>query len=209
MVVRLARGSMKYILIFFLPFPLIFFYPFGTMFAVLSTGFGIYTVWFFRDPHRKIQVDDNVVYAAADGTVIYTEISENAYKVAIRMSPFDVHINRAPVSGTVTSTVRSPGAHRSVYFSGAEKKNERNLIKMESKGMEVEILQLTGAFARRIEVWIDEGQEVVQGEQIGMIRFGSQTNVLVKTIKPLRLTVSQGDKVKAGLTQIMEVVHDD
>ncbi len=205
---RLARGSMKYILIFFLPLPLVFFYPFGTIFAVLSTGFAIYSIWFFRDPHREIHVDGNVVYAAADGTVIYTEVSENTYKVAIRMSPFDVHINRSPVSGTVTSTVRSPGTHRSVYFSGAEEKNERNLITIDSKGMEVEILQLTGAFARRIEVWIDKGQEVLQGEQIGMIRFGSQTNVLVKTIKPLRLTVSQGDKVKAGMTKIMEVVHD-
>ena len=202
---KIAQGSLQIISIFLLPLLIIGFYPWGTFFALLSTIFALYLIWFFRDPERTILPDESKILAAADGTVIYSKVSENLYKVAIRMSPFDVHINRSPITGRFISEIRRPGKHFSVYFSGAEDKNESNLLVISNDTLEVEVLQLTGAFARRIETWIQREDQLEQGEKIGMIRFGSQTNVQVKTIKPFRITVKVGDKVKAGLSTIMEV----
>jgi len=203
--VKIAHGSFQIISIFLLPLLIIGFYPWGTILALISGSFSFYLIWFFRDPERTVFLDENKILAAADGTVIYSQVSENLYKVAIRMSPFDVHINRSPITGRFISETRRPGKHTSVYFSGAEEKNESNLIVISNDTLEVEVLQLTGAFARRIETWIHPGNQLAQGEKIGMIRFGSQTNIQVKTIKPIRITVKVGDKVKAGLSTIMEV----
>ena len=174
-------------------------------------GIGLFLAWFFRDPSRKIIVDDDSILAAADGTIIYIEESMDRIKIAVRMSPFDVHLNRAPVSGIVTNIQHRPGKHKSVYFAGAEEKNERNLIEMENEKMYCKILQLTGAFANRIECWVKLEQSSVQGQKIGIIRFGSQTNVeirLKQSNKILKVEVRQGDKVKAGLTVLAKIVGE-
>lgn len=181
---------------------------FNNILGSLIWGFTLYMIWFFRDPHREILRDDSVIYAAADGKIIYLENSHDGIKFAIRMSPFNVHINRAPITGEVTNIFFKPGKHKSVYFADVEKKNEKNLIIIENEIIKCEILQITGIFARRIECWVNKGEKVQQGEKIGMIRFGSQTNVLIKlkqASKTINAKVSKGDKVKAGLSIIMEI----
>jgi phosphatidylserine decarboxylase len=176
--------------------------------GLLLIGFTLYLVWFFRDPDRMISTDDSSFLAAADGSIRYVSAENLVLKIAVRMSPFDVHINRSPISGVVKKIEYKPGKHQSVYFAGAEDKNEQNLIVLENDNHIIEVLQITGSFARRIECWVDIGQEVYQGQKIGMIRFGSQTNVIItskhekKDIKPL---VSVGDSVRAGLTALAQV----
>jgi len=202
----LARGSLRFVV----P-PLIAGILFLFAFSYISPllfGIGLYMAWFFRDPHREIQYDSSILYAAADGTVKEV-LSDTTLKIAIRMSPFDVHLNRAPISGEISSIQYKPGTHHSVYFAGAEEKNEQNLISLECDGLAVDILQVTGAFARRIESWVDVGQQVQQGDKIGMIRFGSQTNVLIKPKESEEITVvpavTVGQSVRAGITPIAEV----
>ncbi|MCE7735964.1 MAG: hypothetical protein GPJ54_13870 [Candidatus Heimdallarchaeota archaeon] len=181
---------------------------FSKIIGFIILGFGLYLIWFFRDPHRQIIINDSLVYAAADGKIIFVQQDLNNLKIAIRMSPFNVHINRSPIQGRIESIEHIPGPHRNVYFGNIENKNERNLIKIIGKAMNCDILQITGAFARRIECWLDEDDSVDQGQKIGIIRFGSQTNMYIqsdqtdKSIKPL---VNLGDRVYAGITAVAKI----
>ncbi|MFV2015658.1 MAG: phosphatidylserine decarboxylase, partial [Candidatus Heimdallarchaeota archaeon] len=171
-------------------------------------GFTLYIIWFFRDPNRQITHDPSLIYAAADGKVIVVKQDKNGIKIGIRMSPFNVHINRSPIKGKINSIEHIPGPHHNVYFGDVENKNERNLIKIQGQDVMCQILQITGAVARRIECWVNESDSVHQGQKIGMIRLGSQTNMYIeseltdKSIKPL---VNMGDKVFAGITAIAKI----
>ncbi|MCY3414077.1 MAG: phosphatidylserine decarboxylase family protein [Candidatus Heimdallarchaeota archaeon] len=209
----IAPRSLRYILPQLLLVPMLYYflYPNLTIVVILSVilvGSSVFMAWFFRDPKRVIINDNCVLYAPADGIVKYIEHNADSVKIAIRMSPFNVHINRAPIAGRVTELNHSPGAHKNVYFAGAEDKNERNLIILEQEHVKCEILQLTGSFARRIEVWKEVGDNVSQGEKIGMIRFGSQTNIrliLHDQQKDLLVLAKKGDKVKAGISPVLRI----
>ncbi|RMG31610.1 MAG: phosphatidylserine decarboxylase family protein [Methanobacteriota archaeon] len=207
---KLAKGSLVWIVPFFLPIPLLFLSQWFWILVIPSVGFGIFQIWFFRDPNREILVDANTIYAPADGSVINSEIIEaengSELRISVRMSPFDVHIIRAPMEFEVNEILHKRGAHRSVYFSGAEQKNERKLVTGSSASKEaIELLLITGAFARRIDLWITYGDHIHQGKKMGIIRFGSQTNFRLKTKRSLTLLVTKGDKVRAGLTPIARI----
>lgn len=185
---------------------------FSRIIGLTILGFGVYLLWFFRDPKRQIILDESVIYAAADGKIIVVQQEMSNLKIAIRMSPFNVHINRSPIQGKINSIEHIPGPHRNVYFGNIENKNERNLIEILGKKVNCDIIQITGAFARRIECWLDVNDSVEQGQKIGIIRFGSQTNMYIqsnqtdKSIKPL---VNLGDKVYAGLTAVAKIEEID
>lgn len=195
--------------LFFLYFSL--YGAYNLLFIVLTIiffGFAIFLIWFFRDPKRQIVLNEGNILAAADGTIIHVEQLDNEIKIAVRMSPFNVHINRSPISGTIKSIEHTPGKHRNVYFGDIESKNERNLTVIKNEFVNCEVLQLTGSFARRIEVWKKLGSVIEQGEKFGIIRFGSQTNVRIMLLsekKHLLTSVRKGDKVKAGLSVIAEI----
>ena len=165
--------------------------------------------WFFRDPNRKIIADDTKILAPADGKILKIienqENGKSTITIAIRMSPVDVHIIRSPSNFTIETITHTLGSHRSVYIAGAEEKNERKLVAAKNETEIYEILLLTGAFARRIDLWVDEGQTLPQGEKMGIIRFGSQTNLSVKSNRKLKVLVTEGAKVKAGLTSLARI----
>ena len=205
----IAKGSLKFIL----PFPII---GFSLFFLIPIVGWiiiaiGAYMLWFFRDPYRIVGTDDNLILAVADGKITLVEKNENSIKIAIRMSPFDVHINRSPFSGIITEIKYHPGTHKSVYFAGADKKNESNLIKIENDHFVASVLQITGAFARRIECWVKSGEKVQMGKRIGMIRFGSQTNILIenKQVNKIKIEpiVKEGESVRAGVSSLAKIIH--
>ncbi len=182
---------------------------FNQIIGVVILTFALYLIWFFRDPNREIISDESQIYAAADGKIVYCEHSNEEYKFSIRMSPFNVHINRSPISGTVTEITHQPGYHQSVYFGGDLEKNEKNLIVIENENYICKVLQITGIFARRIECWINQGEKIQQGEKIGIIRFGSQTNVTIilkTTGKAIKQIVSEGDQVRAGISSLALIV---
>ena len=152
-------------------------------------------------------INPSAIYAPADGTALYIDKTDEFLKIAIRMSPFNVHLNRTPITGKIVKIQHQPGKHKNVYFARVEEVNERNLIVMENSDLVCELLQITGSFARRIECWVELDEKIDQGSQIGIIRFGSQTNLLINMKNELDIEpqCSVGDKVQAGLTVLASI----
>lgn len=167
----------------------------------------LYTFYFFRDPERVIPADENVVVAAADGVIAGIEeveepevVKATMKRVAIFLSVFDVHTNRAPVAGTVTFTERRVGKMLDARHPDASRLNECRIWAIAHGGSTIVVRQITGAIARRIVAWAQVGQTVARGERFGMIRFGSRTEVYL----PLdaEILVRVGDRVQSGASVI-------
>ena len=172
----------------------------------------LYVFYFFRDPERATPTDPDVAVAAADGVIAdITEIDEpevvktRMKRVAIFLSVFDVHTNRAPVAGTVTYTERRVGKMLDARHKDASRLNECRVWAIDHRTTDgrdalIVVRQITGAIARRIVAWAQVGQSVARGERFGMIRFGSRTEVYL----PLdaEVTVKVGDRVQSGVTII-------
>ena len=145
-----------------------------------------------------------------DGTITeITETDKGIYCV-IRMSPFDVHMTRSPISGKTISIHFKKGAHWPAYFPNYAVRNQRNTIKITNKEEEIEavVTQVSGIFARRTIAYIDEGEEVVQGDVIGTIRFGSITSVEIASTKNYKLVDPLPRITRAGIT-ILAVQEND
>ncbi len=147
-----------------------------------------FTLFFFRDPERSIERD---VVSPADGKVDF--VSEK--RVEIFMSPFDCHVQRAPVSGIVRSVKFVPGKKLPAFIRG---ESEKSVIEIESEDGTFKVEQIAGAFARRIRCWVKEGERVEKGQKIGMIAFGSR--VALEVPEKYKIVRAVGEKVKAGET---------
>jgi phosphatidylserine decarboxylase len=165
------------------------------------------TILFFRDPERDVPADPNAIVAAADGTV--TEIAETeepevlktrTRRVGIFLSIFDVHTNRAPITGRIIYREHREGVCVDARRADCSEKNEAVTWAFENPRATIVVRQLTGAIARRIVAWSQLGEQLNKGERFGMIRFGSRTEVYL----PLSATVlvKVGDHVSAGSTII-------
>ena len=175
--------------------------------AILFLALIVYTFYFFRDPERVVPADPNVVVAAADGVIAGVEeidepevVKATMKRIAIFLSVFDVHTNRAPVAGTVTYTERRVGRMLDARHPDASRLNECRTWAIEHEKKIVVVRQITGAIARRIVAWAQVGQTVARGERFGMIRFGSRTEVYL----PLdaEVLVKVGDRVQSGVSII-------
>ena len=175
--------------------------------SLLFVALILYTFAFFRDPERLSPSDAESVVAAADGVVAdileieETEVlKQNAKRVGIFLSVFDVHTNRAPIEGRVTYRQHREGLCLDARSPDCSNKNESMTWAFENPRATLVVKQLTGAIARRIVGWSKVGDELKKGERFGMIRFGSRTEVYL----PLDATVlvKVGDRVVGGLTVI-------
>ena len=169
------------------------------------------TVWvyyFFRDPERIIIGDDNYLVSPADGEVIKVEEvdgpkevgleNKKLKKISIFMNVFDCHVNRSPCAGKVEEILYKPGKFFNASLDKASEDNERNYYKLKDKsGNDVVIVQIAGLIARRIVCETDNGQDLNQGDRIGMIRFGSRADVYYENYEPL---VKIGQKAISGET---------
>ena len=177
---------------------------FVTIILLLLSGFlgiiGILlTVWvyyFFRDPERVIIGDDNYLVSPADGEVIKVEEvdgpkevgleNKRLKKISIFMNVFDCHVNRTPCSGKVEEILYKPGKFLNASFDKASEDNERNYYKLKDQsGNDIVVVQIAGLIARRIVCETNNGQELNQGDRIGMIRFGSRADVYYENYEPL------------------------
>ena len=157
------------------------------------------TVWvyyFFRDPERTIIGDDSYLVSPADGEVIKVEEvdgpkelgleNKKFKKISIFMNVFDCHVNRTPCSGIVEDILYKPGKFLNASLDKASEENERNYFKIRlNNGEEIIIVQIAGLIARRIVCEVEQGQNLKQGERIGMIRFGSRVDIYFKNKKIL------------------------
>ncbi|MDD5614706.1 MAG: phosphatidylserine decarboxylase [Candidatus Methanoperedens sp.] len=158
---------------------------------VIALLLTLFLLVFFRDPERKPAGDEDDAVSPADGRVI----SKNDRTIGIFMNVHNVHVNRAPLSGTVMEIDYKPGG----YIPASNKDsdvNERNHVKIKTDYGSIELTQIAGVLIRRIVSYISEGSQVKRGERIGMIRFGSRVDVIIPEV--YTYTVNVGDKVKAG-----------
>ncbi len=159
--------------------------------------------YFFRDPERPIPAEPEAVVSPADGKVVFVdEVREERYlngparRVAIFMNVFDVHVNRAPVAGTITEAEHRDGCFKAAWREDACTLNEQQALVLEAKGARVLVVQIAGLLARRIISYVQPGQYLDKGERLGLICFGSRVDLYL----PLEaeILVKVGDRVQAG-----------
>jgi phosphatidylserine decarboxylase len=179
---------------------------------VLGVGLVIFVivVQFFRNPTRQIVQNDKHIIAPADGkVVVIEEVEETEFlhtpcrQISIFMSPFNVHINRNPISGIVSYFKYHQGKYLVAWHPKSSTENERTTIAIRHKdGRQVLFRQIAGALAKRIVWYVKEGQPVEQGEEFGFIKFGSRVDIFI----PLeaKVLVKIGDKPVGGKTVIAE-----
>jgi phosphatidylserine decarboxylase len=168
-------------------------------------------IWFFRDPEREIPSDPNVLVSSADGTITHVEEVDDAtfpggraLRISTFLSIFNVHVNRLPRSGQVTSIAYFPGAFLDARNADCAQRNEQLWIDLQEPGGRlIRIKQISGAIARRIVCWLKLGEEVERGARLGMIKFGSRTDVLVGAQEHVTVLVKVGDKVKGGASGLL------
>jgi phosphatidylserine decarboxylase len=179
--------------------------------AVIPLLFALFFLWFFRDPKRAIPTGLGLIVSPADGKV--TEISATQFngkpctRVSIFLSVFDVHVNRSPVGGVIKNVVYKPGRFRNAMGAASAEDNEQNIVTLEAEGMTLMFKQIAGLLARRIVFNHQTGDTVSRGQRIGMIKFGSRTDVIFPG--PAELNVIAGDRVKGGSTVLARMRVDE
>jgi len=197
--------------------------PYVVVPALVTTGFiglGLWVSWlalggipfflltmfmahFFRDPRRSIPLEPGIVVAPADGKVTIarqaTTEEPNAL-VSIFLSPLDVHINRAPIEGEIVDISYKKGKFLMATKNESRLLNEQNCLTIVGSEITVKCVQIAGVLARRIVCWKQRGERVKCGEQFGMIKFSSRTDLLMPA--NVEVLVKIGSRVKGGETII-------
>lgn len=178
--------------------------------AGLFTVLALWVAYFFRDPERSGERGARLVIAPADGKIVMvTDVDEPAFlhgratRVSIFMSVFNVHVNRYPVDGVVLYVHYNKGKFLNAAAEKSSLENEQMSVGIESGPHRVLVRQIAGLLARRIVNYSREGEQVTQGERMGIIRFGSRVDVFLPTAASIRAKV--GDLTAAGSTVIAEL----
>lgn len=157
-------------------------------------------LWFFRDPERRIPSGPGDIVSPADGIVTEAEWIETAggsrLRISIFLNVFDVHVNRAPVAGTVKAVEYRQGGFLNAMKPESVVMNEQTLVVIDAGGYEVSYKQIAGLLARRIVCAVKAGDRLERGQRVGMIKFGSRTDVLIPADAELK--VKTGTRVKGG-----------
>jgi phosphatidylserine decarboxylase len=173
--------------------------PWGAAPAAALAGF---VLFFFRDPSRHPPEGEDLVLSPADGRVMDVERRPDGARVSIFLSVFDCHINRSPVAGTVRDVAYTRGRYRPAWDGRAARDNERNHLAIDAADGRYGVTQIAGILARRIVCTKRAGDPVARGERIGLIRFGSRTDLhLPPGLEPL---VEVGDRVRGGLSVLAD-----
>lgn len=163
----------------------------------------LFMAFFFRDPYRTTPDGEGLIVSAADGRVTRIDETQNGRLVSVFLSPFDVHINRSPITGTISKVQYVQGRKMPATRDNSSLVNERNSLTIEGDGFSVVCTQIAGILARRIVCWKSTGDRVETGERFGLIKFSSRTDLLM----PLNaeILVNIGDRVKGGETVIAKL----
>lgn len=193
--------------------------------SVLTTAY-----FFFRDPDRTPPEKNNIILSPADGKIIYIKeisngdfpmaikgknkiplseftgenfLSGNGIQIGIAMSFIHVHVNRSPVDGQIVRIKRVPGQFNSLKHLSSLLENERVFTQINSEKIKLGIVQIASRLVRRIESYKKENDRVMIGERIGIIKFGSQVDVIIDKTN-IKINAKVGDEVKAGLSILAE-----
>ncbi len=161
---------------------------------------GLFVFYFFRDPERTIPGDPGAVVSPADGRVV--EVLDEPFesvpgkRVTIFLAVWNVHVQRAPVTGTIAKVDYRPGKFLAAFRTRASVENEQNVIYMDTPLGSFVFKQIAGAIARRVICWKHAGEKVARGDRVGLIRFGSRVDVWLPA--EAEIVVQRGQKVKGG-----------
>ncbi len=175
------------------------------VYAVLGFLF-LASLFFFRDPERKIPEGDNLILAPADGKVIQVKtvddpsVGPEARQVSIFLSLFNVHVNRVPVTALVRQVDYQPGKFLTAFTHAASDENEQTNILLEHQSGLVRVKQIAGFIARRILCYAQVGNQMEKGERLGFIMFGSRMDIIFP--RHVQVLVALGAKVRGGTTII-------
>jgi phosphatidylserine decarboxylase len=200
--------------------------------VTVGTAFGILAYRFYRDPERDVPLTRGLVVSPADGEVLYVRRSQggalpvstknghsyslqeltmtpleagDAIVVGIGMSFLDVHVNRAPIAGRITKRQHFPGLFGSLRRPEMVFRNERLTTIIESDDWQVVVVQIASRLVRQIASFVQESQGVTRGQRIGVIRLGSQVDLVLPCRADLRVIVRPGDRVTAGESVVATV----
>jgi phosphatidylserine decarboxylase len=172
-----------------------------TLVFIVSLVFLLLVVSFFRIPSRKLTISNNQVIAPADGKVVVIEetvdteyFKDKRLQISIFMSPLNVHVNRNPVSGEVIYNQYHKGKFLVAWHPKSSTENERHSVVIRKGTFEVLVKQIAGAVAKRIINYLEVGEKVEQGAEMGFIKFGSRVDLLLPV----------GTKVNVGLNEVVQ-----
>jgi phosphatidylserine decarboxylase len=178
--------------------------------AAIPVLLAAFFLWFFRDPNRVIPQGSDLIVSPADGVVTESNWVEtksgSRLRLSIFLNVFNVHVNRAPVSGTVTVCEHRKGQFLNAMNKDSAMLNEQTLIVIDAGAYEVSFKQIAGLLARRIVCNLSVGDKVERGARMGLIKFGSRVDILMPADVDLR--VSKGDKVVGGSTVLAVLPAD-
>jgi phosphatidylserine decarboxylase len=188
---------------------------------------------FFRDPERIPPEDRNTILSPSDGKVIYVKriekgripysekkgrkfslndftqsdvLPSDGYLIGISMNFLNVHVNRAPIDGKISFVKHIKGSYISLKRKEALTQNERALTVIDNGNFKVGIVQIASRLVRKIVLYLREGNEISRGERMGMIRFGSQVDLILPSLPSLHIEIKPGDNVKAGVSIVAKIV---
>lgn len=191
-----------------------------------------FLVYFYRDPEREVAENDNIIVSPADGKLVYLDRIENGairgiqdgkielknltwidlpikdgYIFGIHMSPFDVHVNRSPINGKVVMIRSFKGKRLRLGNPRFRTLNRRNVIVIQHpKGFYVAIIQIAALIIGKIDCYVKEGDNVVIGQRIGRVHFGSHVDLIIPSMDNVKIKGVKGMKVLAGETILVENV---
>jgi phosphatidylserine decarboxylase len=174
--------------------------------AVLPVLLAWFFLWFFRDPQRTVPSEPGLVVSPADGKI--TEVariqtpSGERIRLSIFLSVFDVHVNRAPITGTVREVRYQKGGHLNA-LDPKSAENEQNVVTVHGDEFDVTFSQVAGILARRIIFRHKVGDFLERGQRVGLIKFGSRVNVILPGHAQLR--VAKGSRVKGGASVLADI----
>ena len=170
--------------------------------TLLPLVLALFFLWFFRDPQRKIPAGPGEIVSPADGVVTEAEWIETSagsrLRLSIFLNVFDVHVNRAPVAGIVKAVEHREGGFLNAMKPESVIMNEQTLVVIDAGGYEISYKQIAGLLARRIVCAVKVGDRLERGQRVGMIKFGSRTDVLMPADAVPQ--VKTGSRVKGGST---------
>lgn len=213
-----------------------FYQVFILQFLLIIGIYGSLLLWrFFRDPERIPPEDRDAVLSPADGKVIYVKRIEKGiipcsekkgreffltdfiqsdvlptkgYLIGISMNYLDVHVNRAPIDGKVAVVRHIKGSFVSLKKEEAVILNERALTVIDNGHYKVGVVQIASRLVRKIVLYFREGREIHKGDRLGMIRFGSQVDLILPSSSSLNIEVNPGEHIKAGISIVARIVGD-
>jgi phosphatidylserine decarboxylase len=175
--------------------------------SVVPVLLAAFFLWFFRDPQREIPKGEGLLVSPADGLVTETVRIETPngprQRISIFLNVFDVHVNRSPIAGEITAVRYQKGKFLNAMNQECAERNEQNIVTVHGEGMEIVFKQIAGLIARRIVFNHRVGDRIERGQRVGLIKFGSRTDIILPAEAEIR--VKAGQRVKGGSSIIAEM----